>query len=206
MLIEGMKSQDLVRLQIELEYRLSPEGRLVPFPGSTEQCRFIVHKMSDGICRFFREDLPDAICRELETIPGEEAICGSEKVKAILSTHAPCGSIWTGRSYFFPRLPDADAFRGVAKDEDRFVVMESGELVSWAYSARENDVAAELAVETLHQFRRRGLARAVTMAWAHFVMKAGKVAFFSHSHDNVASEALAASLGVEWFTTGAAYD
>ena len=77
---------------------------------------------------------------------------------------------------------------------------------SWRCRCRENDASAEAAVETLPQFRRKGFARATASAWADAVISAGKIAFFSHSRDNAASEALAKSLGVELFATAAAYD
>ena len=82
-----MRDEQLVRLQIELEYQLNPQGRLVPFPGSTEQHRFILYRVSKGHVRFFRQDLPDEVCAKLETVSGEDALRGSEEVKAILSVH-----------------------------------------------------------------------------------------------------------------------
>jgi len=201
-----MKEHELVNLQIELEYRLGPQRRLIPFPGSTEQSRFIVYEVPGKFVRFFRQDLPDAICNQLEAIPGESALSGSDAVRAVLSSHAPCGPVWRGRSYFFPLSPTPGIFQSVTREHDRFVVVDSDEVVSWSFSARENDACAELAVETLPAFRRRGFAKATASAWAAAVINTGKVAFFSHSHDNRASEALAQSLRVQDFTTAAAYD
>lgn len=201
-----MNDEQLVRLQIKLEYQLNSQGRLVPFPGSTEQARFIVYELSNGYARFFREDLRDDICAKLEGVSGEEAVRGSEKVRAILSAHAPCGPIWTGKSYFFRKCTDSTAFSRVVRDNERFVIVESGKVASWACSARENDASAEAAVETLPEFRRRGFAKATISAWAAALMNAGKTAFSSHSHNNVASTALARSLGVQEFATAAAYD
>ena len=202
----GMKDEELVHLQIKLEYHLTSDGRLVPFPGSTEQARFIVYQVSSGCQRFFRADLPEPVCAQLWTVSGEEALRGTEKVKAILSVHGPCGPVWTGKSYFFRGPPDSGSFRRVVRENKRFVMVKCGEVVSWAFSARENDASAELAVETIPQFRRKGFAKATASAWADGVISAGKIAFFSHAHDNVASEALARSLGLVHFTTAAAYD
>ena len=201
-----MKDEQLVHLQIELEYQLSSQGRLVPFPGSSEQSRFIVYEVSNGYCRFLREDLPDAICARLEAIPGEEAIRGSDEARAVLSAHAACGPVWIGKSYFFSAPPETEAFQEVTRESDKFVIIESGKVVSWAFSARENDFSAELAVETLPRCRHKGFAKATASAWADTVISSGKVAFFSHTHDNGASEALARSLGVMYFATAAAYD
>ncbi|NIX57315.1 MAG: hypothetical protein GWN14_15640 [candidate division Zixibacteria bacterium] len=85
-------------------------------------------------------------------------------------------------------------FRDVVRGKDRFVIIpESGEVASWAFSVRENDASVEDAAEMLPRFRSRDLAKAAVSAWAHAVITSGKVAFFSHSYDNIASEALAES-------------
>jgi len=57
----------------------------------------------------------------------------------------------------------------------------------------------------LPEHRRRGYGRQVAAAWAHHVMKQGRVAFFSHVHGNMASRALASSLGVVEYGASAAY-
>jgi hypothetical protein len=201
-----MKDEELVRLQIELEYRLTPQGRLSPLPDSSERSRFIVYGAAGGFIRFYREDLPDALRAALEAIPGSEALAGSREVQAVLSTHEPCGPVWTGRSHFFPKRSEAVCFENVVCDAGRFIIEEAGEVVSWAFSARENTVSAEAAVETLPAFRRRGFERATVSSWAASVMEAGKIAFFSHSHINAASAALATSLQVQQFAIAAAYD
>ena len=88
----------------------------------------------------------------------------------------------------------------------RFVILVDREEVSWAWSVRENRVAAEVAVETAAHFRLHGYGRQVTAAWAHHIMDKGKVAFYSFARGNVASEALARSLGVVEFSNVAAYE
>ena len=79
---------------------------------------------------------------------------------------------------------------------DRAVVraMDGGEAAA-AWSVRESAHAAECAVETREPYRRRGLARQVTAAWADHVLARGRVPFFSHLIENVASRGLATSLG-----------
>jgi hypothetical protein len=54
--------------------------------------------------------------------------------------------------------------------------------------------------------RRRGYARQVVAAWATYVLGEGKVAFYSHEAGNVASEALARSLGVAQYAVMTNYE
>ena len=60
-----------------------------------------------------------------------------------------------------------------------------------------------LNVEIEH--RRHGHARRAVAAWAANVVAGGRVAFFSHRIDNVASEALARSLGVVLYAESTGY-
>lgn len=71
--------------------------------------------------------------------------------------------------------------------------------VSWAWSSRSNGRAAELAVETLPAFQRRGYAREVVLAWTWHQLNQGKIAFYSHKQENTASQALASAVGVVHF-------
>jgi predicted GNAT family acetyltransferase len=85
--------------------------------------------------------------------------------------------------------PDAREIAG------RFVVENrDGEPVSWAWSISCDDRAAEVSVETVEAFRRRGYAAQVTAAWATRTLAAGTVPFYSHRAANVASAAVAARL------------
>ena len=78
--------------------------------------------------------------------------------------------------------------------------------MSWAWTSQESDQAAELAVETEPEYRRRGYARQVVAAWATHVLQENKVAFYSHEVDNTASEALARSLGVVQYAVVTTYE
>jgi predicted GNAT family acetyltransferase len=80
----------------------------------------------------------------------------------------------------------------------RFAIYDGERPVAWAFSSREGSRAAELAVETLPEYRRRGYARRVASAWAVAKLADGKTCFYSYLADNYPSEMLARSLGVEW--------
>lgn len=201
-----MNSTELIRLQIELEYSVNTAGLLVPFPDSTERARFIIYHHTGGYVTYFRYDLPRHTRKRIAGLSHEQAFNDHEAVKRILVEHAPCEEMWVGKSCIFPASPKPGDFPDVACKEGCHVVMVAGEAVAWAWSVRENEVAAEAAVETLSAFRRRGYGRQVTAAWAHHVMKQGKVAFYSYASDNLAPEALAQSLGLVQYAAGVAYD
>jgi predicted GNAT family acetyltransferase len=74
-----------------------------------------------------------------------------------------------------------------------------------AWSARSTDESAELAVETRPEYQRRGYGRQVCAAWANDQLDTGRIAFFSHAVENVASAALAKSLGVRHFMDNVNY-
>jgi predicted GNAT family acetyltransferase len=79
------------------------------------------------------------------------------------------------------------------------------QIVASCGSVRENDKCAEAWVTTEPAFRGRGYARQVTAAWAHHLQKTGKIPFYSHAQENLASERVAHSLALLPFLTGWAY-
>jgi len=79
---------------------------------------------------------------------------------------------------------------------EAYSIVIDGQSVARASSSRSNDMAAELWIETDPVHRRRGYATSVARAWATGVRQAGKIAFYSHLHDNAASAALARYLRV----------
>lgn len=107
--------------------------------------------------------------------------------------------VWRGRSYTFQHPPEKHEFPNMVQNDDGFAVMVDGVPVSWAWSSRSNEQAAELAVETLPAFRQRGYARQTVLAWARHQFNQGKIAFYSHALENAASQALAINVGVMHF-------
>jgi len=204
--VNRLRAESLIRTQVQLEYSLDVDGLLVPFPRSTEQARFIVHRHATGYERFYRHDLPADIRRRLATLPGAAAFDCRKAVKAILAAQSACTQAFFGTSGEFACLPHPTDYPDVARASVGFQVVVAGDRASIAWSVRENASAEELAVETAEGYRGRGYGRQVAAAWACHVMAQGKVAFYSYAEDNLASRALARSLGVVEFSTVAAYE
>ena len=108
-------------------------------------------------------------------------------------------------SYAFTRCPLPSEFPDVCQQQERFVILHKDEIISQAWASRCNVRAAELAVETDPNFRRRGYARQVCSAWAAYHLEYNRVAFYSHLYHNDASRALAQNLGLVPFLDAIGY-
>lgn len=200
-----MKEEELIRLQVGLEYRLDGHG-LIPFPGSTEQARFILYCYPGGYARYCRIDIPLQLRLELERMDGAQVFRDPEAVRAILNAYSLCTSLGVFESCSFVRLPQPDDYPDIVQDGKCFIVRVDGQPVCWAWSERSNEQCAEVAVETLPAFQRRGYARQAASALAAAEMAKGRVVFYSFRLDNLASRELARSLGVVHFASCAAFD
>lgn len=200
--VDQMVARALIQLNVGLEYALDAQGDLVPRPGSTEQARFVLYRFGDQSVRFFRPELSPTLRSQLEALPTSVIFDSPETVQRQLASPA----YWLGRSYAFSRAPDPNSFPAVVFKADRHVVELAGVPAAWAWSVRQNDRAAELAVETRPNRRRRGYARQATSAWAYAVLMSGRIPFYSHARDNTPSEGLARSLGLAPYADGAAFD
>ena len=201
-----MTPLELIELNIRLEYSLDEAGLLVPFTGSTEQARFIIYRYEGGYATFFHHALPEFIKAQIMALPREQAFGDHEAIKRLLAMQTPCRKMWIGGACYFAKLPLRGGFLDALHEDNHWVIKVDGDIAAQAWTVRGNDRAAEAAVETRPEFQRRGYGRQVTAAWAHDVMSWGLVAFYSYHRDNVASQALAKSLGLMKYADGVAYD
>jgi hypothetical protein len=114
------------------------------------------------------------------------------------------------KTYVFPSMPVQDrdvhclskndrrvkAFGFDGFGEQVYAIEREGNVVSACVSARENKLCGEAWVYTAPEYRGQGLAQKAVSAWAGSLMSAGKVPFYSHKIDNLASAQLAARLGL----------
>jgi GNAT superfamily N-acetyltransferase len=142
-----------------------------------------------------------------------------DAVRDVLADDAPITVTGGGPAFRFP-LPVSpppnvvqltDANLGVARETFRwlyddlagwgpaFVVVEDRIAVSGFFSARNGAEAAEAGVETLPDYRGRGFAAAVTIAWAAEIQAGGRQPIYSTGWSNVASQAVARRLGLTLF-------
>jgi len=89
----------------------------------------------------------------------------------------------------------AFGFNGFA--EQVYAVERDGKIVSACVSTRENGQCGEAWVYTDPQYRNQGFAQRVVHVWALHLIEAGKVPFYSHKMENIASANLANRLGLQ---------
>jgi hypothetical protein len=194
---------ELIALNLGLEYQLTAEGLLVPFPNSTEQARCIVYRHREGYALYLRHDLPPKMLEGLRALSHDSIFHERQRVRRLLG---PCTQMWIGQSYYAVRDPSAEEHRDVEALGNNWVIKVNAVVASVAWSVRGDERAEEVAVETGEPFRRRGFARQVVSAWTQAVLRRERVAFYSHHHDNLASEALAHSLGLAPYAEGVAHE
>lgn len=191
-----------MHIQLELECKSVDHGLLVRIPcdDPDDIARFSIARHAAGYTAYVRHDVAPHVRDQLLALPQHTAWSDTAAVVNILAAGVDADvHVWRGRSYTFQRLPEEHEFPDVVQDGDGFAVVVDGIGVSWAWSSRSNEHAAELAVETLPAFRRRGYARQVVLAWARHQLDRGKTAFYSHALNNAASQALAETVGVMHF-------
>lgn len=196
----------LIENQIKLEYSLSPESLLLPYPGSTEQALVVIYQYPGGVRYYLNQALTSSTRNALEALELSTAFDNPELISQIMREKHPHKSSDIYLSYFFPHSPSPEEFAQVTQNAGRFEIRVQDEPVSWAWSIRENESCAEVAVETLPEFRKFGYARQVTSAWAHHVISTGKLAFFSLLASNQVSRSLANSLGVIQFAKSITFE
>jgi len=185
----------LIRLSIELENQVTAEDDLLPHPGK-DTTLYTISQFEGGMVSYFHKDIPAQIRAQIVSLDPETALNDFEAVQRILSQHVPWDSVFPGIGYYFAEIPQPSVFPDVVWHQGCYVIKEEDKPVSWAWSSDSSLEAAELAVETEQSHRRKGYARQVASAWAHYNMKEGKVAFYSHRADNLPSQKLAEILGV----------
>lgn len=226
-----MTDRDLLLRQFALQrIGLDPTGDLVRLPGSHPDGlpRFYCARLAAGDdVRYFRHDLPQSVRDRLAGVTWERARHDSQAVCNILAAHAPCEGVWIGRSYAITRPVDSSERAGVARlapasaadrallerfdadvagyDWPAFAILVKGRVVSACVSSREDDHAAEAWVQTDPAHRGHGYARRVTAAWAHAIRASGRVPFYSHAEENVASAGVARSLALQPYVYDAGY-
>ena len=191
-----MNPLDLIHLQITLEYQLDPAVNLVPFAGSSEQARYIIYKYQGGYRRYYRYDLPIQVTSQLAEKDARSAFEQPEQVINILSQDGPVHPSGPFVSGYFNHIPVLGEYSLVQLLDGCFVIVVGNQPVAQAWSERCNERCAEVAVETLPEFRQCGYARQVTAAWANSTINQGRLAFYSYKADNLPSRALANSLDV----------
>ena len=123
-----LDAEQLIQLQIELEYGLDTEGKLVPVPGSTERARFIAYRHAGGERLFFGHDLPAADVRRISSLPPEAPFEDEEAVRSVLAAHRPVSAVFHGESCAFEALPSPKAGPATRLDSSHLPFFEASDI------------------------------------------------------------------------------
>jgi len=213
----------LLDRQIATLFRLDAAGNLLAVNEQDEPSapRLFLGRTKAGNRWHLRHDLPDDLRDELARILATEPVAAdlaappvtATALRAALAAQAPLVNEWSGPAWHFPEaLPGAEiqatvltdaaplqrTFPGWARDfatsQPGAAILREGEAVAVCCSARTSAGAAEAGVNTLPEWRGRGYARAVVVAWAGAVQAAGRIPLYSTSWDNAASRGVARRL------------
>jgi FR47-like protein len=195
---------DLIRMSLELENKIDSNGNLVPLPGM-DTTFLAVNQYAQGIAVRYHAQLPDRLRRRLQDLPELVLLEEPARVLAILAEYIHASRFFAGIGCYFERSPAPSEYPRVQLAQGAFCILVNDLAVSRAWTQAKSAQAAELALETLPQYRRLGFGRQVAAAWGHQICSEGKAAFYSYRLDNLASAALARSLGVVRYTRFTSY-
>ncbi|MCM3387147.1 GNAT family N-acetyltransferase [Ureibacillus chungkukjangi] len=170
----------------------------------------------------FSSLLDENIVERLEKVFEENAGTDLAEVIKILNEVGQVNDFWMGPAFVFPDIKESNSSNIIqVKHENKallkpyfpytfedfeykkpcFVVMKDNKPISICCSARQTEEAAEASVFTNENYRGKGYGIEVTNAWAAEVQRQGRVALYSTSWDNFASQALARKLDLIQFGT-----
>lgn len=208
--------------QSRLLFINEPDGGIVPAP------RLFLGRTKLGNVWRFRTDLPEGVIEELDSLCADEPSMDREfdapprhaaSYLRLLEKHGPVVKVSSGPAYCFREdalstkravaLNQNDGERLLGGFEDLiselpnwqpFVALfDDNRAVSVCRSVRITTEAHEAGVETLPDFRGKGLAPSVTANWAERVKVLGAVPLYSASWTNRASLAVARKLGLSYY-------
>ncbi len=199
--------------QLKLEcIGLDEEELLVRIPGPDpdEIARVLAYRHSQGFEIYFRNDVPRNLRNLISALSIDDIFAERKKIQSILDKHFPCTEVGSFETYVFEDLPgeneitDVDiidqtsSFGKASPSRPIFVLPSHGKPISSCISVRQDDDSAECYTHTEEGFRRHGLGRKVTAAWGRWQLLNGRIPFYSHASDNIASRALVESLNLPW--------
>jgi len=196
----GLSDAALARLNLEIEFSVSPENELSPPPGGDSGVPWVyVTRTGESLVAYISRDLDSALKKRLRELGARrlfddpDAVTHAAEVEGTPSASAlEQSSICEGR--VLERKPAHSEYADVIERDGAYVVLRGCQVVARAWTVRGDSRASEIAVETDEDCRRQGLARQVASAWAAATIVQGRVAFYSFRRENAASRALADSL------------
>jgi len=215
---------DLIKMHVQTLYVHDETSRIISindWNGGIAP-RFYLGRTQQGNIWRFRSDLPEQLSMQLASLCKSEPCAISDRPTyeaeylSILSAHSPVKRIWFGPAYYFAdgittspepipiHINNSFFLQGELQDwvpdvpyQQPFVaIIVDGIAVALCASVRITSTAHEAGVETASFHRRKGYAVKVVSAWAGAVKAIGAIPLYSTSIENIASQKVAARLGL----------
>jgi GNAT superfamily N-acetyltransferase len=214
-----MNLLDYLQIQLRLEGKEISNDNLLRqvevLPDEDMPLMVIAQLADSNVVAYFDEalPLPAELCEELWKQVSRIRFPNIGPLSAFLPGQNITFEVGHYKTYLFPEgyssLKDATVGCFSRHDPriqefgfDRFAeqgygIERNGKVVSACVSVRENEFCGEAWVYTDPEYRRNGLAQKVVAAWATKLIASGKVPFYSHKIENMASTNLAKRLGLQ---------
>jgi len=198
-----MDTEDLIQAQLKLEcIKIIEEGLLerIPCLNPDDIGLLYVYRIGEKYLVYIRSDVSQELREHFRDIPAKDLFHHKILAQTIFEKEGIRLAVYEFQTYQFPRTIVNEQVQEVIRIENdqrqAFCIFESGKEASSCISVRENEQASECYVFTDEKYRRRGYARKTVLAWAQYIQGLGKIPFYSHEVDNLASRAVAQKLGL----------
>jgi GNAT superfamily N-acetyltransferase len=208
---------DTLRLQLRLEGKDIVDGNLLRqvevVPDEAVPLILIAQLADENLAIYFDEAMQTGLREELVKQVSRFKFPNVDSLPAFLQSRNISFEVGHYKTYIFPEehasFKDETVHRYSRHDskvqafgfdvfaESVYAIELHDKIVSACVSARENDFCGEAWVYTDEDYRHQGFAQRVVSAWAMRLISVGKVPFYSHKIQNIASANLAKRLGLQ---------
>jgi GNAT superfamily N-acetyltransferase len=213
---QKMNPHEYLCLQLRLEGKEIVDGNLLRqveiVPGEYIPLMMSVRFANEGTITYWDGSLRTDLQKELATRVGDTKFPKFVSLFEFLEAQNISFDIGYYKTYLFPAQPEyrcldvkcasrqnpfVQSFGFGDFAEDVYGIERDGKIVSACVSIRENSQCGEAWVYTDPRYRKQGFAQQTVKAWAQQMSKAGKVPFYSHAIENIASANLAKRLELQ---------
>jgi hypothetical protein len=214
---------EVMEQHVKVLFKHDDENRMtvVNEPPFDAAPRIFVGGTRQGNVIRYSNTLSESLVEKLEHRINTDSGIDLGKVMGVLSTDRQITNFWTGPAFLFPdvRSKSTQAIQITESNKELlhsyfpdfldeleftqpcFAVVRNGSAVSLCCSARQTFAGAEASLQTAESFRGKGYAAEVSIAWAAEVQKQGRIALYSTSWDNLASQSVARKLHLVQYGT-----
>ncbi|MCS0787973.1 GNAT family N-acetyltransferase [Cytobacillus firmus] len=215
---------ELMELHVNVLFRHDSENRVIAVnePPYGAAPRIFIGATGMGSIVRYSTSLDKSTVEKLDQVIGANPGAHPGKMIKALSIDHLLSNLWTGPAYVFPDVRDRTYSRAIKITHENkeilksqfpytyedfeykqpcFVIIEDNIPVSICCSARQTSKADEASVFTHVDYRGRAYGADVAKAWAAEVQIQGRIALYSTSKDNLASQSVARKLQLAQYGT-----